>query len=192
LVEKYLASRGLDLPEHADRVLRFHPSCPFGAEHHPAMIALVRCIAGDKPQGVQRTALTPDGLAVKRPDKSGKIKTLRMSLGSLAGGAVKFDDDADVAAALTIGEGTETCLTARQWYDLAPVWSAVNLLAKFPILPFVDSLTLLQENDANGTSARDVEECAARWHAGGRLVRICEPEPGFCDLNDELRKEVRR
>jgi hypothetical protein len=59
-------------------------------------------------------------------------------------------------------------------------------------MPFVDCITLLRENDSNGTSARDVEECAARWHAAGRSVRICDPEPGYCDLNDELRKEAQR
>jgi putative DNA primase/helicase len=146
---------------------------------------LPRVRPSDEPQGIQRTALTPEG---KKVERNGK--TLRMSLGAIAGGAIKIDDDTDVTMGLVIGEGVETCLTARQRYDLAPVWSAVTSggVASFPVLPGLEGLTLLRENDANGASARAIETCAGRWHDAGRHVRICDPEPEFCDLNDELRE----
>jgi putative DNA primase/helicase len=186
-VEKYLNSRGLELPPSiADEVIRYDPRCHFGDEIHQAMIALVRDIFTDAGIGIHRTALTPDGLAVKRNGK-----TLRMSLGTIAGGAIKIDNDADVTMGLVLGEGLETCLTARQRFGRAPCWSAVNSggIASFPVLPGIEGLTLLREND--DASSRAVEVCARRWHDAGRDVRICDPEPEFSDLNDELR-EARR
>ena len=46
IAEAYLVSRGLFLDKDEDwhRLLRFHPSCPFGQERAPAMIALMRDI----------------------------------------------------------------------------------------------------------------------------------------------------
>jgi putative DNA primase/helicase len=144
LVEQYLNSRGLELtPSIADEVIRFDPACQFGDETHPAMICLIRDIFTNAGIGIQRTALTPDGNKVERNGK-----TLRLSLGAIAGGAIKLDDDADVTMGLVVGEGVETCLTARQRYDLAPVWSAVTSggVASFPVLPGLEGLTLLREN----------------------------------------------
>jgi hypothetical protein len=64
LVEQYLRSLSLDLPsEVANEVIRFHPYCLFGSERFPAMVCLVRHIRTDEPQGIQRTALAPDGTA---------------------------------------------------------------------------------------------------------------------------------
>jgi len=44
LAERYLSGRGLVVPEGVSgRVLRFHPSCPFGpGVRHPCMVALFR------------------------------------------------------------------------------------------------------------------------------------------------------
>jgi phage/plasmid primase-like uncharacterized protein len=43
LVERYLNGRCLDLPPEASNdAIRFHEHCPFGSEHYPAMICLVR------------------------------------------------------------------------------------------------------------------------------------------------------
>jgi hypothetical protein len=86
LVEAYLKSRGLDLPdEAANEAIRFHPHCPFGGERLPAMIALVRNIRTDESQAIQRTALTPDGREVRREGK-----TFRMTLGTSLEGAIKM------------------------------------------------------------------------------------------------------
>jgi putative DNA primase/helicase len=186
LVEQYLKSRALELPgEAANEAIRFHPSCPFMDKRFPAMICLVRSIISNEPQAIHRTALAADGTALKRDGK-----TLRLSLGPIAGGAIKLDPDEDIEQGLCIGEGVETCLAARQM-GLRPVWAAVSTsgIAKCAVLGGVDGLRILKENDANGASARAVEECARRWYDAGRDVTITEPDIGK-DLNDELRERV--
>jgi putative DNA primase/helicase len=180
LVDVYLRSRCLELPdEAANEAIRFHPACLFGSERFPAMVCLVRNIITNEPQGVHRTALMPDGTAIKRDGK-----TFRMSLGQVAGGAIKLDPDEDVTQHLCIGEGVETCLSGRQM-DLMPVWSAVNTsgIENFPVLPGIDCIRILRESDS--ASAKAVESCARRWFEAGREVIIVAPDTAK-DLNDEL------
>jgi hypothetical protein len=186
IVEQYLKSRALDLPDEAAfEAIRFHPDCPFMDERFPAMVCLVRNIVSNEPQAIHRTALAANGTAIKRNGK-----TFRMSLGAIAGGAIKIDPDEDVTQGVCIGEGFETCLAGRKM-GLWPVWSAVSIggIKNFPILPRLWGLHILKENDANGTSAEDVEVCARRWYEAGRDVIIVEPDIGK-DLNDELRGRV--
>jgi Toprim domain/CHC2 zinc finger len=190
IVEAYLRNRCLELPgEAANEAIRFHPDCPFGtgsSSARPAMVCLVRNIVSNDPRGLHRTALAPDGTAIKCDGK-----TFRMSLGTIAGGAIKLDPDEDVALGLCIGEGVETCLSGRQ-IGLQPVWSAVSTggVANFPVLPGVDGLHIFAENDANGASAKAVEACARRWYEACRDVIVVEPDTAK-DLNDELREAAR-
>lgn len=123
LGEAYLKSRGLELPsEAANEAIRFLASCPFRAERFPAMVCLVRNIVTNEPQGIHRTALTQDGAAIKRNNK-----TFRKSLGPLLGGAIKIDPDEDVTQGICIGEGVETCLAGRQMEpSLRPNWSLIS------------------------------------------------------------------
>jgi hypothetical protein len=167
------------------RSIRFHGRCKFGLEYHPAMVCLVRNIISNEPQGLHRTALAPDGTAIKRDGK-----TFRMSLGTIAGGAIKIDPDEDVTQGVCIGEGVETCLSGRQM-GLHPVWSLVSIggIEKFPILPGIEGLHICAENDANGASAKAVEACAQRWHEARRDVFVITPDVG--DLNDELREAAK-
>jgi len=104
VAERYLNSRRLILDDYSDwhRVLRFHPSCPFGPDRAPAMIALMRDVLTDEPRCIQRTQLTPDGRKISR-----------QMLGPAKGAAIKVDADADVTQGLCIGEGLETCLRIR-------------------------------------------------------------------------------
>jgi putative DNA primase/helicase len=185
VAEQYLKSRALDLPdEAANEAIRFHSDCPFRGERLPAMICLVRNTATNEPQAIHRTALSPDGNAIKR-----NAKTFRMSLAPIAGGAIKIDPDEDVTQGLCIGEGVETCLAGRQM-GLWPVWCAVNTtgIEKFPILPSLDGLHIFKEHDE--ASAKAVDACARRWYEAGRAVIIVEPDTAK-DLNDELRDAVR-
>jgi hypothetical protein len=182
LVEKYLASRRLELPQKAaGEVIRFHPACPFGAERFPALICLVRNIRTNQPQAIQRTALNPDGKAVKRNGK-----TFRKTLAPMAGGAVKIDADERVTQGLCIGEGLETTLSGRA-YGCRPAWAVLSDtgIRDFPVLSGVDSLTIFLENDANGANARAARECIERWQSAGREVFTLRPDAGN-DLNDEL------
>jgi putative DNA primase/helicase len=187
LVQAHLRSRGLVMPHVAAKAaIRFHPACPFGPERFPAMVCLIRNIITDEPQGIHRTALGPDGIAIKRDGK-----TYRLSLGAVAGGAIKLDADEDVEQVLCVGEGVETCLAARQM-GLRPVWSAVSTVGvtNFPVRPGIDGLHILKENDSNGASAKAVEACARRWYDAGRDVTLIDPDSDFKDLNDELMRRT--
>ncbi len=181
VVETYLRGRGLDLDDDvAGAVLRFHPRCPWRDEelnrtvYIPAMVTVMRSIATDKVQAIQRTRLTPEG---------GKVA--RRMLGPAGGAAIKLDADADVTHGLAIGEGCETALAARQ-IGIRPCWAlgSAGAVASFPILPGIEALTLLAENDEANHKA--VEACAGRWHAAGREVIVVEPASGS-DILDAMR-----
>jgi len=180
IVEKpYLAGRALSLSEDlAGRVIRFHPRCPWREGEStifvPAMVCAMRSIAIDEITAVHRTRLSPEG-----------VKLDRRMLGVVAGSAIKLDADDTVTHGLHISEGIETAMAARQ-LGLKPTWAlgSTTFIAAFPVLSGIECLTLLGENDT--ASAKAVEACAARWHAGGRMVLINKPARGN-DLNDAIR-----
>jgi hypothetical protein len=101
--------------------------------------------------------------------------------------AIKVDPNDAVTTALTIGEGFETALTARQ-LGFGPVWAlgSAGAVGSFPVLPGVECLTILGEHDANGANRRNADQCARRWHEAGREIVIVEPIGGK-DLNDAIR-----
>ena len=177
VVERYLARRGLALPERAADALRFHSRCPWkddpdGATVYvPALIAAMRSVVGDRITAVHRTRLSDDG-----------TKIGRKMLGPSRGAAVKLDGDAEVTAGLAVGEGIETALAARL-LGFRPAWAmtSAGAVAALPVLPGIEALILLAERDE--ASARAVEACAFRWHAAGREVTIIEPTRG-CDMAD--------
>ncbi|MCJ2039554.1 toprim domain-containing protein [Methylobacterium sp. J-059] len=177
VVEAYLRSRCLDLPsEVAGDVIRFHPACAWGQETAPAMVAALRCVQTGDIVGVHRTALTPDG-----------TKLGRKMLGTALGAAVMLDGEDTVTTGLTIGEGIESCLAARQ-IGLRPVWALGSTagIAAFPLLPGIDALSLLGERDA-GASDQACREVGTRWHRAGRAVDIVLPRVGK-DMNDQIRE----
>jgi putative DNA primase/helicase len=183
IVEDYLRSRRLELPdEAADESIRFHAACPFNSERFPAMICLVRNIVTNEPQGIHRTALAPDGTAVKRNGK-----TFRMTLGPVKDGAIKLDPDEDVTQGLCIGEGVETCLAGRQM-GYRPVWAVVNDsgITGFPVLPGIDGLTIFGERDERAQSEKAINSCAGRWLEAGIETLTVWPLAGN-DLNDEIK-----
>jgi putative DNA primase/helicase len=147
------------------------------------MVCLVRNIVTNKQQAIHRTALMPDGTAIKRNGK-----TFRMSLGEISGGAIKLDPDEDVTQGLCIGEGVETCLAGRQM-GYRPVWAVVNTrgIQDFPVLPGISGLTIFGEHDEKQQSMKAIQSCAERWLAAGREVLTAWPMAGN-DLNDELRR----
>jgi hypothetical protein len=172
LVERYLASRGLELGDDiASEVLRWHPGIH-------AMLALFRDIRTDEPRSICRTFLDHEGRKIERK-----------FLGPVGGCAIKLDADEEVTHGLHIGEGVETCMAARQM-GLRPTWAlgSAGAVAAFPVLGGIECLTLLAEHDE--VNARAGEQCAARWYEAGREVIITEPVGGK-DLNDALLQKVR-
>jgi hypothetical protein len=151
------------------------------------MLAAFRLIKGNAFVAVQRTALTSDGKRLVGPD--GKKLKPKM-FGPVKDSAVKLDEDAAVTQGLTIGEGVETCLTARQ-LGFAPTWAlgGVYSIAAFPVLVGIEALTILAERGE--PSIRAIEVCGRRWHEAGREVLIIRPRIGGSDVNDALMERVR-
>ena len=178
LAERYLNSRDLELPDDvAGRVVRFHPSCPWGdGIRHPAMITVFRSIADDSLQAVHRTALTPDGQKIGRK-----------MLGPVSGAAIKIDADQQVERGLTIGEGFETGLAGRE-LGFRPVWAlgSAGAIAAFPVISGVDALTILAETDDSGANERAARACGNRWASADREVILATPRVAG-DMNDALR-----
>jgi putative DNA primase/helicase len=184
LVERYLKSRALDLPdEAANEAVRFLPDCHFGPERFPAMVCLVRNIVTNEPQAIHRTALAADGTAIKRDGK-----THRLSLGPVASGAIKLDPDEVVTQGLCIGEGVESCLAGRQM-GYRPVWAVINDrgIEDFPVLPGIGGLTIFGERDERAQNEKAIRLCADRWLEAGVETLIAWPLAGN-DLNDEIKE----
>jgi Toprim domain-containing protein len=161
-----------------DQSLGFHPSCPFGNERLPCMLALVRGIRSDKPQAIHRTALTGEA-------KPQRID--RLSLGPVAGGAVKLSLDGDVTHGLLIGEGIETVLSASLMLKFRPAWSVLSRsgIARFPVLSGVECVTIAVDNDESGDGQRDAATLVERLTAAG--VEVITVQTNLAqDFNDVL------
>jgi putative DNA primase/helicase len=178
----------IDACDLLDETLRFHPDCPFGNERHLCMVALVRDILTDAPVAVHRTALTSDPMP-QRVD--------RMSLGPTGGGVIKLSStagvDRDAQFDLLIGEGIESVLSASKNFRFRPAWSLIdkNGVAKFPVLPNIEHVTIAVDNDQSGAGQRAAMECARRLRGSGVDVYYAQPYL-IGDWNDDLRRQMTR
>lgn len=161
-----------------DESLGFHPSCPFGGDRLPCMVALVRNIETDEPQAVHRTAL-------KLGPKPERID--RLSLGPVAGGAIKLSLDGDVTHGLLIGEGIETTLSASLVLKFRPCWSVLSRsgIARFPILSGIECVTIAVDNDKSGDGQRDAATLIERLTAAG-IEAVASQSVIGKDFNDAL------
>lgn len=180
LVEHYLREyRGLPLdPDLAERVIRFHGSLFYDPQtRHPGMVCLLRNIETDEPTGIHRTYLDRDTAA----------KIDRKMFGIAKGAAIKLDPQS--GDTITIGEGVETVMSARE-AGYRPAWALGSSVAvkTFPVLKRPAEITILEENDP--TSRRDVKLCAKRYLAAKKPVNIITSRVGN-DLNDAW-KAMRR
>jgi phage/plasmid primase-like uncharacterized protein len=184
----YLAGRGIDIREVPDHGgLRFHPCTPWEDGTTPCVVARLIDAATCKPLGVWR-----------RPIDRRKPK----AIGPASGGVVKLWDDHAViwgSGLLVVGEGVETVLSAAVNIEhgdapLAPAWAccfAANL-ANFPIVPGVERLVILADNDEADKHGRCAGQeaaalCAERWADAGRRVTILTPPAIGTDFNDLVR-----
>jgi len=188
----YLESRGIDLDHDLleGDALRFHPSCPFGSTLRlPALIGLFTGIEDKKPRGVHRTALLPNGSGKAVMPDGGPAKRM---LGIAAGSAIKLDADDVVLEGLHVGEGIETCLSARK-LGFRPTWAlgSAGAIGKLPVIidcdgtPAIEALTLLEEDDKSGANAKAIAECGERWATAGCEVLTVKPIDGG-DCNDAI------
>jgi hypothetical protein len=169
-----MKARGLRIDCDLTHALRFHPSLFYDGRTRSGVVALMRDVLSDEPRAVHRTFLSEEG-----------HKLDRRMLGPARGTAIKLDADDEVSSGLHIGEGLETCLAARQ-LGYRPVWAlgSAGAIATFPVLPGIESLTILGEND--NASTRAAETCGRRYEEAGREVWIVEPPTG--DMNDIVRR----
>ncbi|MBO6634422.1 toprim domain-containing protein [Parvibaculum sp.] len=166
---RYFARRGLARPTSA--ALRFHPSCPFGqGERLSCVIALMTDPRTAKPLGIHRTALTREG------EKIG-----RKMLGPA--GVVRLSPDDAVSEGLGIAEGIETALAVEQsgW---RPIWACLSAggIARLPVLPGVDALTIFADADDAGTRAAN--QCAEQWTAANAECRVVTAPRAGADWAD--------
>jgi hypothetical protein len=176
LAERYLAARGLALPD--DAPLRFHPRAwrnkdcgPPG----PAMLALMTAPETGAAVGVHCTYIAPGG-AGKAPGDRPKVMLGKAGVIKLA---------PIEGAALGVGEGIETCLAVAQRAGWVPIWAATSAggIARFPVIAGVEALTIFADADPPGMTA--AKHAAQRWGEAGRKARICAPPAG--DWHDALR-----
>jgi phage/plasmid primase-like uncharacterized protein len=179
----YFERRGIDIhavPELGG--LRWHPKCHFDGQTKPCIIGRYTTATGNEPRGIWR-----------RPtDGSSKPK----ALGPTAGCVIRLWPDDRVTLGLVLGEGVETTLAAATRIEhrgtlLQPAWaagSAQNMRA-FPVLSGLD-LTLLVDDDANGTGQQAANECAQRWLAHGREVIRLKPNIAGRDFNNIIQENA--
>jgi hypothetical protein len=179
----YLRARGItELPFGIESALRFHPKCPFNGSFRPCVLALYRDVLTDEPKAIHRIA----------PIRGGP-EAEKMAFGPKTGCAIKLCRDEDVEQGLTIGEGVETTLAAWQ-FGFRPAWACGDAgnLAEFQVLPGVDGLHVVVDNDppderGQRKGPEAALECSARWTAAGRdVIRIIPDEIG-ADFNDIIR-----
>jgi hypothetical protein len=187
LVETYLASRGLALPDGVTHnVIRFHPALYHEGKRAPGMVLLFRDIVTDKPTAIHRTFLARDG-----------TKLDRKMLGPVAGCAIKLSAHEDVSLRLHIGEGIETGL-AGMMLGFAPMWvlGSAGAIASFPVLSGVECLTILTDNDkANAVTGKTpgqnaAKECSKRWTDAGCEVRRIVPNMVGDDIADIVQRRT--
>jgi hypothetical protein len=118
--------------------------------------------------------------------KVGKAKTL-----GKPAGIIRLSEDADVLEGLHIAEGLETALAALA-IGLRPMWAtgSTALLAKFPVLPGIEALTIIADHDANGAGERAAAEVASRWREAGRETHVYLREV-LGDFNDVFLETAR-
>lgn len=164
-----------DVPNYGG--LRWHPRCPWENGTTPCVVARFTDAITGEPRGIWRRPPTKD------------IKP--MSLGPMRGCVIRLWPDEDVTSGLVIGEGVETTLSAatriaHRGALLQPAWAATSAgnLQNFPVLPGIDALMVLADNDASGRGLQAAMRCATRWAEAGREVDWRMTHEIGSDFND--------
>jgi Toprim domain len=92
---------------------------------------------------------------------------------------------------LVVGEGLETVLAAAtripfEGAPLTPAWATLSShkLRILPVIPGVERLIVLVDNDANREGQTAAAHVAAVWRAAGRTVMPLLPNTSNTDFND--------
>jgi hypothetical protein len=118
-----------------------------------------------------------------------------MALGPTAGAVVRLWPDEEVTQGLVIGEGIETVLAAATRVQLPgtllqPAWACTTagFLEEFPVLPGIEALTILADNDASGRGQEAAIRCATRWIRAGLQSEILMSQALGFDFNDVVQR----
>ncbi|ULR43651.1 toprim domain-containing protein [Rhizobium sp. K102] len=179
-VSAYLRHRGLPpLSDDQLPVFRYHPHCPFSGERVPALIARFSPIENDPSLQVEPTAI----FRIRLDHYDGDRR--KLALGPSSGQVVKLFADISLGG-VGITEGVEKglALAASGW---RPIWVTCGTatMRTFPLLPWMDALTVFADRDEPGRNA--ALAAAARWHDAGREARILQPPPGHKDWDQWFR-----
>ena len=174
LGEVYLRHRGCAMPP-ADGDLRYLPPTD---RHPPSLCARVTDALTVRPLTLHITRLAADG---RGKAGTGRDKLL-LTGHRKRGGCIRLWPDEAVTHGLAIAEGIESALAAAHAYT--PVWAAIDAgnLAALPVLGGIETLVLVADHDDAGIRA--AHECARRWSAAGREVRIAVPSTPGADAAD--------
>jgi Toprim domain len=178
--EAYHLKRGIEIASVPDYGgLRWHPRCTWEGGTLPCIIARFTDAVTAEPRGIWRRPI--DGQTPR-------------TLGPMAGCVIRLWPDEEITSGLVLGEGVETTAAAavkiiHRGTLLQPAWAAGNAanMTTFPVLPGVESLTLLVDNDASNTGQQAAAECARRWLDAGREVIRLTPKTSGQDFNDIIR-----
>jgi hypothetical protein len=185
----YLDARRCALPPE-DGDLKWRPDVPHPSGHvGPCLIGLVTDAESCEPISLHRTWIQPDG------SKAQVAKPRLLLAKHRSAGVVRIWGDAEVTIGLTLGEGLESCLSAAL-DGLKPTWACLSArnLARFPVLPGLEGLTILIDHDKINpvTGKRAGTEAAlelinryirAAFDPGGDIRVIWPPQEGQ-DAND--------
>ena len=109
----------------------------------------------------------------------------------MGGCVIRLWPDDAISTGLVLGEGIETTLAAalrvrHRGTLLQPAWAAgcADNMKHFPVLASITTLTLLVDNDKNGTGQEAGAACSRRWVSAEReVIRLTARELG-ADFND--------
>jgi uncharacterized protein (DUF927 family) len=181
LVEIYLGSRGVTLPDPAPDCLRFAPKLTHAnGQYFPAMIAVpTNPRTGEPIGGIQRTFLAWTGKGKAQVEKNEQ----KMSLGPTRGGVVRLAEPTE-GKPLILGEGVETVLTVMEATGL-PGWATLGTsgLINLDLPDTVAEVILLAENDG-GPNEKALNEVLPALIARGVEARVARPPKGLKDFND--------
>jgi len=168
---QYLEARQCVLPPKGG-ALRFDPAGRHPSGYRgPCLVAMVTHAVDDTPISLHRTWVNADGTKTN-------LDPSRLLLGGhrKAGGVIRLWPDEAVMTGLGIAEGIESALSLA--HAIKPVWSCIDAgnLAKFPVLPGIESLTIAVDDDPSGIGAAN--ECAERWAQEDRDVSLVEVPHG--------------
>jgi hypothetical protein len=176
----YFSKRDIDttlLPDFGG--LRWHATCPWQGATMPCVLARFTDAVSGAPRGIWR-----------RPIKQGEKPR---TLGPMAGCVIRLFPDEAVSTGICLAEGVETAAAASEIEHrgtlLQPVWAAgsADNMERFPVLPGIEALTLIVDNDKNGTGQEAAATCARRWIDAGRVVIRLTPKMIGADFNDIIR-----